>query len=66
MRNRTLTIYCSLEEAEAIRRAAHMAKRSVSDYIVTVALERILGTRRTRNQLQQAIERVNNTQRKVA
>lgn len=63
MRNKALTIYCALEEAEAIRRAAREAKLSVSDYIVTVALERILGTRQTRKQLQQAMERVKNPTR---
>ncbi len=65
MTNQTLTIYCSLEEAAAIRHAAQNANRSVSDYIVTVALERILGTKRTRRQLQQAIERVNNPKKKA-
>ncbi len=65
MPNHTLTVYCTPEEATAIKRAAHRTHRSVSDYIVTVALEHILGTRRTRIQLQQAVAQVNKPGKKA-
>ncbi len=64
MPRESLTIRCTPGEAQAIRSAARKARRTTSDWVISAVLEHILGTKRTRAQLQQMLERVKETKSK--